>query len=86
MFVDDTVSMHTNLSEPLGKSSLRHSMRSLQHPLLADTSSDHREYAKLRASYSNSNPHCNAISPYVTHNANMFFRLTINDYKNYVER
>lgn len=78
--------MHTNLSEPLGKSTLRHSMRSLQHPLLGGDSSDQREYPKLRATYSNSNPHCNTISPYMTHNLNMFYRLTLNDYKNYVER
>lgn len=78
--------MHTNLSEPLGKSTLRHSMRSLQHPMISDSSVEQRDYTKYRPTYASGNTHANPISPYLTNSMSMFYRLSLNDYKNYVER
>lgn len=74
---DDSLSMNVNMNEPFGKSVLRHSMRSLQHPI-GNTSTEHHQkvnYKTTEASSLNEDVLSSGI-----------YGLSLNGYNNYVER
>lgn len=87
---DDTVSMNVNMSDPFGKSTLRHSMRSLQNPTFNNNTMDQRYMGHPRVPYRTSD----AVSladgrPYIRQEdvlVSGIYRLSLNGYKNYVER
>lgn len=78
-------------NESFGKSVLRHSMRSLQHPSTSDTNSEQRySVDHQRLAYRSSDSSMMDAGPIFLRNddllANGVYRLSINGYKNYMER
>ncbi|KAF2881192.1 hypothetical protein ILUMI_24976 [Ignelater luminosus] len=91
---DDTVSMSVSMqpTEPFAKSILRHSMRSLQHPLSSENNIDHRNLAgHQKVTYRNSegSPHVDLGSSLIRPEDALvsgIYRLSLNGYKAYMER
>lgn len=85
---EDSVSVG---NESFGKSVLRHSMRSLQHPSTSDTNSEQRfSMDHQRLAYRSSDSSMMDGGPIFVRNDDMLtngvYRLSINGYKNYMER
>lgn len=79
-------------TEPFAKSVLRHSMRSLQHPLSSESNIDHRNLAshqKLAYRNSEGSPHLDINSSLIRPEDALvsgIYRLSLNGYKAYMER
>lgn len=86
---EDTVSIG---NDTFGKTVLRHSMRSLQHPSMSDTNSEQRysvDHQRLAYRSSADNPIMDTGPIFLRNDdilTNGVYRLSINGYKNYMER
>ncbi|KAB0800800.1 hypothetical protein PPYR_06539 [Photinus pyralis] len=91
---DDTISMNAAVenAEPFGKTVLRHSIRSLQHPVMSDNSLEFRHSSglqKLAYRSSDGSLHSDLNSPLLRPEDAMIsgiYRLSLNGYKTYMER
>lgn len=83
------MSVNTNINETFGKSVLRHSMRSLQHPQTNEVD-DRFSLGHQRLAYRGSDNSLAESSPTFLRSedllANGVYRLSISGYKNYMER
>ena len=88
LFIEDTVSMNFNIGmgDTFNKSIIRHSVRSLQHPMLNSESNEHRLLNHSKLVYSNSNNMHSESSQHMLYEDSLVPNMKLNVYKNRVER